>query len=287
MAPFIHREPYRGPVRAVVLDWAGTAVDYGCMGPAAVFVDVFKHFGVSVSVTEARQFMGLMKKDHLRRMLALPSVAEQWWEVHGRYPDDRDLERLYDETQNRMVDAVVRHSVPIPGLLDAVAAFRDKGIRIGSTTGYTGPMLEPLVEEAARLGYRPDAAVCSTDVPAGRPYPWMCYANAVQLGVYPMWAMVKIGDTVADIEEGLNAAMWTIGVTKTGNELGLDRASVEAMHPRMLESRLNEIGERFRRAGAHYVVEGIWACPEIIDRIDARLAQGETPLPVPEPSLQA
>jgi hypothetical protein len=62
-----------GGVQAVVLDWAGTAVDYGCMGPAAVFVDVFHHFGIRVTVAEARKFMGLEKKDHVRRMCGLPT----------------------------------------------------------------------------------------------------------------------------------------------------------------------------------------------------------------------
>ena len=75
MGIFIWNRAYTGPVKAVVLDWAGTAVDYGCMGPTAVFVDVFKKFGISVSIEEARKFMGLMKKDHIRRFLNChPSV---------------------------------------------------------------------------------------------------------------------------------------------------------------------------------------------------------------------
>jgi len=69
------RSDSRPPVRAVVLDWAGTAVDYGCLGPAAVFVEVFKRRGVEVTIAEAREPMGLMKKDHLRAMGAMPAVA--------------------------------------------------------------------------------------------------------------------------------------------------------------------------------------------------------------------
>ena len=36
MSIFIRKQAYNGPVKAVVLDWAGTAVDYGSIGPAAV-----------------------------------------------------------------------------------------------------------------------------------------------------------------------------------------------------------------------------------------------------------
>ena len=62
MRQFIRKAPYTGPVKAVVLDWAGTAVDFGCMGPAAVFVEVFRECNIEVSVACARQFMGLEKK---------------------------------------------------------------------------------------------------------------------------------------------------------------------------------------------------------------------------------
>jgi phosphonoacetaldehyde hydrolase len=119
--------------------------------------------------------------------------------------------------------------------------------------------------------------VCSSDVPAGRPAPWMCYLNAINLRVYPMEAMVKIGDTVSDIQEGRNAGMWTIGVTKTGNELGLTEVEVAALAPADLRARLEAIGDRLRAAGAHYVAESIQECPEIVDIINDRLVRGERP----------
>jgi phosphonoacetaldehyde hydrolase len=266
-----------GPVRAVILDWAGTAVDYGCIGPAAVFVDVFQRFGVAVTMDEARQFMGLMKKDHLRSMCALPRVAARWQAAHGRVASEADIDALYAETEPMMVAAVARHAELIPGLLAFAEALRRKGIRIGSTTGYTRPMMEVLVPEARAKGYRPDAVVCSSDVPAGRPYPWMCYLNAIRLGVHPMSAMVKIGDTLSDVEEGLNAGMWTVGITRTGNLLGLSEPETGRLPPEELASRLRAAEETLRRAGAHYTVEGIWEALPVIEAIEARLAAGERP----------
>ena len=55
----------------------------------------------------------------------------------------------------------------------------------------------------------------------------MALENARRLGVYPMESIVKIGDTLPDIEEGLNAGMWTIGLAKTGNEIGLTEQEIE------------------------------------------------------------
>ncbi len=271
------RKPYTGPVRAVVLDWAGTAVDYGCVGPVAVFVEVFKRRGVEVTTAEARGPMGLMKKDHVRRMCETDSVAAKWEHVHGRRPDESDVDAMYEDVEPLMVSSVAATAEPIPGLHDALRDFRVAGIRIGSCTGYTEPIMAVLVAEARKRGYAPDAVICPSDVRAGRPYPWMCYRNAMDLDVYPMEAMVKIGDTVSDIQEGLNAGMWTIGVTKTGNELGLSEAEVAALAPADLAGRLAAIRERLLRAGAHYVAESIESCPDIVSIIEWRLSRGERP----------
>jgi phosphonoacetaldehyde hydrolase len=279
MEAFVQKRRYRGPVQGVVLDWAGTAVDYGSLGPVAVFVEVFKKHGVEVSVAEARAFMGMAKKDHIRGMLAVPAIAGRWRRAHGEAPDEEAVARLYADTEPMMVAAVARHAAPIPGLRQAVAAFRQRGVKVGASTGYTAPIMAVLAEAAAENGYAPDASVCSSDAPNGRPYPWMCYLNAIRLGVYPMAAMVKVGDTVADIHEGLNAGMWTIGVTQTGNELGLSEAEVAALTAEDLLGRLAHIEERLIEAGAHYVAAGIWSCPAIIDDIGRRLKNGETPLP--------
>ena len=75
MSSFIRKKAYTGPVQGVVLDWAGTAVDFGCMGPVEVFRESFHLFGIDISVAEVRQFMGLMKKDHIRHLCRLPSVS--------------------------------------------------------------------------------------------------------------------------------------------------------------------------------------------------------------------
>jgi hypothetical protein len=58
---------------------------------------------------------------------------------------------------------------------------------------------------------------------------WMPMKNAQMLDVYSLSNCVKIGDTVVDIEEGKNAGMWTIGLTRTGNLVGLDQQQWERL----------------------------------------------------------
>jgi phosphonoacetaldehyde hydrolase len=277
MSSFIPQFFSTEPLKAVVLDWAGTAVDYGCMGPADVFVRVFAAFDIAVTMAEAMQFMGLEKKEHIRRMCKLPGVAQQWKEKHGRLPDERDVARFYGKTEPMMMTSIVSHADPIPGLLQFVDAMHARNIKIGSCTDYTAPMMDVLVPEAAKRGYTPDCTVCASDVPAGRPFPWMCYQNAFRLQIYSVESMVKIGDTLSDIAEGRNAGMWTVGLTRSGNELGLTEAQANALPREELEQRLSTIEARMQDAGAHYVVEGIWDCLDVIDDISRRLENGDHP----------
>lgn len=275
---FVYQRSYRGPLQAVVLDWAGTTVDYGSCAPATVFVEVFRQEGVAITATEARGPMGMHKKDHIREILRLPRVAAAWTETHGSPAAAADVQRLYEAFTPRQMAVIADYADLIPGTLAATADFRQRGMKIGSCTGYTKEMMAVLVPAAAARGYAPDEMVCGTDVPAGRPQPWMALVNAMRLGVYPMAAVVKIGDTPADVAEGLNAGMWTIALAKTGNEVGLSAAELESLPAADREARLRRAYERLSQAGAHYVVDGIGDVPPILDDITTRLRRGEQPL---------
>jgi phosphonoacetaldehyde hydrolase len=184
---------------------------------------------------------------------------------------------MYTEFVPLQIESLPRFADLIPGTIEAVAEFRRRGLKIGTTTGYNAEMMRVLAAEAARRGFEPDCIVSSDMVPEGRPAPWMALKAAALMGVYPMSAIVKIGDTIPDIQEGLNAGMWTIAVAATGNELGLSQAEAEALSAREREERLTRAYARLLDAGAHYVVDGIADAPPILERIEERLAQGERP----------
>jgi phosphonoacetaldehyde hydrolase len=274
---FVFQRSYRGPLKAVILDWAGTTMDYGCYAPAVVFVQVYERQGVPISMAEAREPMGAHKKVHIRMISKMESVSQRWEEVHGRRPAEKDVEAMFEDFVPLQLACLADYADLIPGTLEAVADFRQRGLKIGSSTGYTGEMMALLLEEAKKRGYEPDTSVCATDVPAGRPYPYMCWQNAINLQVYPAESVVKIGDTLPDIEEGLSAGMWTVGLTKTGNEIGLNEDEIAALDPEVYEARLARAYKRMQQTGAHYVVDGISDVAPILDDINARLARGERP----------
>jgi phosphonoacetaldehyde hydrolase len=264
-------------LKAVIFDWAGTAVDFGSLAPVTVFVEVFGQRGVAVSAAEARAPMGLEKRDHIRALAAQPAVAARWLAARGCPIGEDDIGALFHESVALQAACVADYAAPVPGLLEAVALCRARGIAIAATTGYSRPILEALLPAAARYGYTPDVALCPSDVPAGRPAPWMIFRALEQLGVYPPSAVVKVGDTLPDIAEGLAAGVWTVGVTKSGNELGLTEAEAAALPPAELAFRLDIIASRLRAAGAHLLIETVADLPAALDQLEARLAHGERP----------
>ena len=276
-ARFRYRREYRGPVQGVILDWAGTTQDFGVFAPAVVFADVFERRGVPITMDEARAPMGLYKLDHIRAITAMPAVAARWREATGRDVTEDDVQAMFQDFRPLQVDAMARYAELIPGTVEVVAELRRRGYRIGTTTGYTRDAAEIVLREAARQGYAPDATVTADEVPAGRPEPWMLLRNLEQLRVYPPAAAVKVGDTLVDIDEGLNAGCWTIGVAASGNYVAHSREELEALDTDRRRELVLAADDLLRRRGAHYVVETIADILPCLDDIEARLAAGECP----------
>jgi len=271
-----HRE-YRGPIQAVILDWAGTTQDFGVFAPAVVFVDVFEKWGVPISMAEARAPMGLFKLDHIREITKMPAVAARWREATGRDVTEDDVLAMFAAFVPLQIEAMTRYATLIPGTVEAVDEMKRRGYRIGSTTGFMRAAAEIALREAARQGYVPDSTVCADEVPAGRPAPWMVLRNLENLGVYPPCSAVKIGDTKIDIDEGINAGCWTIGLSAAGNYVALSREDFEALPYEKRRELVLKSDDLLRRQGAHYVVETIADVIPVLDDIEARLARGERP----------
>jgi phosphonoacetaldehyde hydrolase len=100
----------------------------------------------------------------------------------------------------------------------------------------------------------------------------MIYAAAVKMQVYPLSAIVKVGDTESDIKEGLNAGAWSVGVLASGNGVGLSESSFNALEPADRARKLSEARQSLAAAGAHYIIETLSDLRPVLDDIDARLS---------------
>jgi phosphonoacetaldehyde hydrolase len=277
MDTYTYRRTYTGPIKGLILDWDGTIVDHGSCASALTIIELFRLHGVQVGLPQVRATMGINQRAQLEAIADMDQVALQWEQINGFYPTQRDIYSLYREFIPLQTASLEEFRQPIAGALEAIRALRDTGIKIGTTTSYTLEMLRTLAAEASRRGFEPDVSVCADHVQSGRPDPWMCFKAAMELQIYPLEAMVKVGDTVPDIEEGLNAGMWTIAVARTGNEVGLDESELELLSEKDRNTRIIRAREKLSRGGAHYVADSLEDLPQILEEINRRLADGERP----------
>ncbi|MDY3619468.1 phosphonoacetaldehyde hydrolase [Agathobaculum sp.] len=257
-------------IEAVILDWAGTAVDYGCFAPVQAFMDAFSHCGVPVTVEETRGPMGMLKRDHIRAMLQTERIAAAWQTAYGRAASEADVDAVYRQFEPKLFSILQNHAKPKPGVLEAVATLRGMGLKIGSTTGYTDAMMQVVVPRAAEQGYSPDFWTSPDRVGGqGRPFPYMVFENLKALGVRTVKNALKIGDTVSDIKEGVNAGVWTAGVIEGSSQLGLSQEEYAALPNAEREARCHHAGQAFFDAGAHFVLQTLSELPQLIQTLGA------------------
>jgi phosphonoacetaldehyde hydrolase len=274
---FRYQRSYRGKLRAAIFDWAGTIVDFGSLAPAAVFIEVFKRQGVDLTVDVARGPMGMHKRTHIAVLTELESVRSRWQAKHGRLPAEADIDRMYADFIPLQLQCLSDYSALIPGTKETAEALRRRGLKIGSTTGYSAEMVAINQRDAAKQGFEPDCTISASDVPVGRPSPFMAQLAVVKLGVWPVEACVKIDDTRPGIGEGLNAGMWTIGLAVSGNEVGLSLADWRKLAAAEQDRLRQAAATRLYQSGAHYVVDSVADLMPCLDDIEARLVRGERP----------
>ena len=259
-----------GRIRAVLLDWAGTAIDHGSRAPARVFVEVFAAGGIELTESEARGPMGLAKRDHVAAILALPRVHEIWSRIHQRHPSPEDVDDIYRRFLPLQKAVLADHCEPIPGVVEAVDFCRSHGIAIGSTTGYTRELMDVVIPAAARAGFAPDVVICSDEIPAGRPAPWANFRAAERLRIYPPAAIIVIDDTAPGVAAGRNAGMPTLGVTLTGNGLGLSAEALARLGADERAQRAAAVGSMLLDAGADGCLGGVADLPAWLEARDFR-----------------
>lgn len=251
-------------IPAVILDWAGTTVDQGCMAPVLALQAVLDRRSIPASTDELRVGMGLPKRDHLRSVLSHHGLVEL-------------TDVLYPELEEELFVQIPARTELIAGVAAVASWLRAEGVAIGTTTGYSRAMMEVIAPAAAAQGYRPDAIVTPDDVVAGRPAPLMIYDNALRLGVWPLGRLVKVGDTPSDIAEGRNAGVWTIGVALTGNSLGLTEPEIRRLPAGDRSACFSAARHSLLAAGAHEVIDVMSELPEALERVARHLGEGRRP----------
>lgn len=261
-------------IEAVIFDWAGTTVDFGCFAPVNVFVNIFKTAGIDVTIEEARIPMGMLKIDHIRTMLEMPRIQDSWQERYSRPSNEEDVHTLYTQFETELMATLATYTDPIPNVIDTVAELKEKGIKIGSTTGYTASMMEVVTKNAKEKGYAPDHLVTPDDTNnLGRPYPYMIFRNLEFLKVSSVKAVIKVGDTVSDMKEAVNAGIPAVGVIIGSSEMGLTEEQFTSLSEEEKQETIERVRATFLENGASYTIETMADLLPLIETIEENQRQ--------------
>jgi phosphonoacetaldehyde hydrolase len=251
------------------MDWAGTAVDFGCFAPVEAFIKAFEEKNIRLSVEEVRRPMGKAKIEHIKTLLQMESVRSKFLNVCHREWNMDDVIDLNKSFERHLFLTLDNYTRPLPGVVEVINDLREQGIKIGSTTGYTRAMMDIVQPEAEKQGYSVDSCVTPDGLPAGRPAPFMIFENMINLNVQDPDLVVKAGDTIEDIREGLNAKVHVVGVVIGSNELGLSEEEIDNISEQELDEKMILVRSRMLEAGAHYVIDSIRELPAIMNRINS------------------
>lgn len=97
-------------VKTIILDWAGTTVDFGCMAPVNAFKKAFENKKIELTNEEIRKPMGMLKIDHIKQLLSLEQVKKQWFELYGRFSDEKDVLSIYQDFEKYLFADLAENS---------------------------------------------------------------------------------------------------------------------------------------------------------------------------------
>lgn len=256
-------------IEAVIFDWAGTTVDFGSFAPVQAFIEAFKKFGVEPTTAEIREPMGMLKWNHIEAVMKMPRISDEWVRVHGNVFTKDDVDAVYAASEAAIMEILADFAEPKPFVIDEVVKLRKRGIKIGSTTGYTDEMMSIVVSKAKENGYAPDCWYSPNSTGnQGRPFPFMLFKNMEKLHITSVDNVIKVGDTVADIKEGKNAGVITVGIVEGSSVMGLSEAEFDALSDEQKSAEYERVSKIYKGCGADYVIANMSELCKLIDMLE-------------------
>ncbi|MCC8409821.1 HAD-IA family hydrolase [Mucilaginibacter sp. UR6-1] len=192
-------------IKMVVFDMAGTTVNEQNI----VYKTLHKAIndaGYNISLNDVLAVGAGMEK-----LQAIKSILHTYAGV-----DDAVIaESIFQKFSTQLDNAYSTNAIlPQPNATDAFKALKEKGILVVLNTGYSGQVAQAIVNKLGwQKGVEFDTLITASDVKGGRPAPDMIKLAAQMYNISTA-EIVKVGDSVIDIQEGKNAGCaMSIGIT--------------------------------------------------------------------------
>jgi phosphonatase-like hydrolase len=189
-------------IRMVVLDTAGTTVRDPGVVEAAARAAVMHTAGTLPDTFDAAfgKARGASKRDMLASILNDEGLAN----------------RAHDYFERDLLERVAGGALqPLPAAQETIQQFKDNGLLVALTTGFSRPVREALLHV---LGWQElvDLALSPEDAGRGRPYPDMVLTALLRLRVDDVRHVAVVGDTANDLLAGTRAGAAVVVGVLTG-----------------------------------------------------------------------
>ncbi|MBT2666809.1 hypothetical protein J7J00_15015 [Bacillus sp. ISL-4] len=98
-----------------------------------------------------------------------------------------------------------------------------------------------------------------------------------ELKLTASWKVVKVGDTISDMQEGVNAGVWSVGIIVGSSEMGLSLNEYTSLPERDKQNLISKTADTFMQNGAGFTIKTIEELPELIDQINLLITEGKRP----------
>lgn len=187
----------------IVFDMIGTTIQPSNAIPEA-FRSAFIDLKVDLSDEQIAAIRGKSKREAITDLLTKALGA-------GNSVSYRD--QVYDAFQARLKDHYGSGGAQaIAGAAETFAWCKSVGSRVALTTGFDRSIVDLLLSSLA-WEHVVDTVICNDDVPEGRPAPFLIQKAMEATGIDIVDRVASIGDTVSDLQAGVNAGVhWNFAV---------------------------------------------------------------------------
>ena len=278
-----NNRPYRDTIKTIILDNSGTCLDPFVIAQAVVYKHLFREQNINISIEEARAPMGIRKDLHIAKLLQMPHIQYEFQKLYGRPSEKRDIDNFVEQLTAIQLKIIPQYCHLIPTVLSTMETLRKQNIKF-SSSGFTTQIINSIQNTLDNKLYF-DTIMTEDDFSpedlhlSYPPKPFMIWGNLQKLNAWPIESVVKVDDTLAGIQEGLNAGCWSVGITDYSTYMNIN--SVEEWdlmdEEEKLQRRQYVRQKILNESGAHYVIQKFNELLPVITDINHRLSLGEKP----------
>jgi len=212
-------------IKAVLFDTIGTTVkesDPSFM--SGCFIKAFAENSIQIDASDFYQYRGLDKKTAIRTILKKYGHPEKLWENTCHSFED-------------IIDQSIDNFSEMEMAAELFTFLKARKIKIGIGTGLPADLFQKIFDHLGWQKYSFDYIGISDVIGVSRPDPAMIFDMMNKLGISDRSSVIKIGDTIADVQEGKNAGVYTVALLSGTQK----RSDIENAKPDFMISSLAEI----------------------------------------------